>query len=392
MNARPVIDQEYLFGLAQRLVQTDSVNPQHAARPASEANEEHVTDLLATELSELDLNCVKEFAAPHRPILTTEVGSGSGPVLLLNAHMDTVGAEGLANPFSGQIHNGRLHGRGAADTKASLAAMAAVVRAVVEADLRLKGTCVFCAVCDEEYGGIGTQHFLRLGRRVDAAIVGEPTQLKLGVGQVGGVKFKIVCRGKAAHGNVPEAGINAILHACRIAQRLPAVAKKRRHPLLGSPGFNIGRICGGVDASTVPERCELDCDRRILPGETVERIYGDIDALLSTLQDKDPHMQAELMPPYLGPVYGFELPSEEPVVLSMARAYEQTTGSEAERVITPFAGDGMYLYRAGIPALTFGPGDIRESHFGQEAVDLDQLATAADVLLQTVLDFCGFQQ
>ena len=392
MATTPTIDHDYLIALAQRLVHIDSVNPHHATRPPSEANEEQVTDLLAVELSELGLAHLKEYPAPHRPILMVEVGQDCGPVLLLNAHTDTVGTAGLANPFSGEIRNARLHGRGAADTKASLAAMAAVIRAIVKADLRLKGRCIFCAVCDEEYAGIGTQHFLELGRRVDAAVVGEPTKLELGVGQVGGVKFKIVCRGKAAHGNIPEAGISAILKASGLAQRLSAVAKKRRHPLLGTPGFNIGRISGGVDASTVPERCELDCDRRILPGETVEEIYRDIGDLLIRMRDMDPDFRAELMPPYLGPVYGFELPPQEPLVLAMGRAYQEATGLAPARVVTPYAGDGMYLHGAGIPAVTFGPGDIREAHFGQEAVDLDQLITAAQVLLLTVLDFCGVEE
>lgn len=310
---------------------------------------------------------------------------------MLNAHTDTVGIEGLDSPFSGEIRAGRLYGRGAADTKASLAAMVAAIKATVDAGLRLKGKCIFTAVCDEEYGGLGTQHIAAHGPRAEAAIIGEPTKLEIGIGQVGGVKFKILCRGKAAHGNFPDAGISAILKAAKLALRLPEVARRRAHPLLGPPGFNIGRIAGGVDASTVPDRCELDCDRRILPGETLEQIVKDIQELLDRMRAEDPDFDAHIQPPYLGPVYGFELSPNEPLVRAMGQAYQLATGKKPTLLVTPYAGDGMYLYRSGIPAVTFGPGDARDAHLGEESVEVRQVLIAARVFALTMIHYCGVQ-
>jgi len=383
------IDESYLAGLLQRLVRTPSVNPFHSDRPASEANEEAVTSLVAEELAASGINSHTEFPAPHRPVLIADVGPGDAPALMLNAHTDTVGIQGLDDPFSGEVRKGRLHGRGAADTKASLAAMTAAVKAVADAGVHLAGKCTFTAVCDEENEGLGTRHIAEHGPRADAAVIGEPTDLALGIGQVGGVKFKIICQGKAAHGNTPDAGVNAILHAARLALRLPGVAKKRSHPLLGHPPFNIGRIAGGVDATTVPASCELVCDRRILPGETLDDIFADIQSLLDRLRAEDDTFNARIEPPYLGPVYGFELSPTEPIVQALHRACTAITGAPPELVVTPFGGDGMYLHQAQIPTLTFGPGDIRDAHFDNESVDLSQVARAADILASLILDFCG---
>jgi len=389
MTTQTTIDREYLVELAQRLVRTDSVNPHHDPRPVSEANEERVAALLAAEFERLAIEYRKEYPEAHRPVLIAELGRGQGPTLMLNAHMDTVGIQGLVEPFSGTIRQGRLHGRGSTDTKSSLAAMVAAVKAIKDAQIQLEGKCILTAVCDEEYAGIGTQHVAACGPRADAAIVGEPTKLDLAVGQVGGVKFKIICRGKAAHGNVPDAGVNAILKAAQLALRLPEVASRRSHPLLGPPGFNIGRVAGGVDATTVPDYCELDCDRRILPGERLEEILADIQRLLDEIRAADPDFCAVIQEPYLGPVYGFELSAEEPVVRIARAAYQRALGREPRLVITPYAGDGMYLQKAGIPTITFGPGDIRDAHFGEESVEIEQMFAAAAVYAQTLTAFCG---
>ena len=391
MPRTPAIEEGYLIGLLQRLVQTDSVNPHHARMPASEANEEKVADLLAAELADAGLDHRTEYPRPHRPVLIAEFGGDSGPALMLNAHMDTVGVQGIESPFSGHICEGRLYGRGATDTKASLAAMVAALKALTDAGVRLKGKCVFTAVCDEEHGGTGSQYVAANGPRADAAIIGEATNLGIGVGQVGGVKFKIVLKGRAAHGNIPHAGVSAILKAAALALRLPAAAMKRRHPLLGPPGFNIGRITGGVDASIVPDHCELDCDHRILPGLTYDEIRADIQGLLDDMRAEDPDFDATIQAPYLGPVYGFEIPHDEPIVRAMRRAHEHATGRRPSLAVTPFAGDGMYIHAAGIPTITFGPGDIRDTHFGDESVELFQVKAAADILLLTAINYCGVE-
>ncbi len=375
--------------LLQRLVRTDSVNPHCDPRPADEANEEAIADLVTGELAAAGIASRIEFAALHRPVLIAEIGRGEGPVLMLNAHLDTVGVAKMQAPFSGDIRDGRLYGRGACDTKASLAAMIAAFKSVAAAGAaELQGRCILTAVCDEEYGGLGSKHVVALGITADAAIVGEPTRLELGIGQVGGVKFKISCHGRATHGNTPEAGISAIMSAAQLALRLPEVAAMRHHPLLGSPTCNIGKIVGGIDASVVPDFCELDCDRRIMPGETVDEIYADIQGLLDAMTAADSTFKATLEAPYLGPVYGFELASEHPLVATLRRACETVLDDAPREVVTPFGGDGMYLYGAGIPAVTFGPGDIHDAHSDNESVAVTQVVSAARVYAESIVRFC----
>ena len=389
MDETIAIDEQYLTDLLQRLVRTDSVNPYHDERSASEANEEKLADLLVAEFGASGIPCRKEYAAPHRPVVIAEIGAGKGPTLMLNVHMDTVGVKGLANPFSGDIREGRVYGRGATDTKGSIAAIVTAIKAIAEADVKLDGKCIFTGVCDEENEGIGAQYIASNGPGADAAIVGEPTEARLGLGQVGGVKFKITCHGKAAHGNRPHVGVSAITMAARLALELPAVARKRSHPLLGHPAFNIGRIGGGVDATTVPDYCELDCDRRILPGETVDEIFADIQELIDRLHDHDETFDARIQPPYLGPVYGFELSPDEPVVKSLSRAIQSVVGKPTDLTVTHFGGDGMYLYPKGIPTVTFGPGENAMSHTSNESIEIDLVTDAARIFLAVVLDFCN---
>src|SRR6266536_1178563 len=182
---------------------------------------------LAVELDE---------AAPGRPnVIATARGTGGGRTLLLNAHTDTVGYRGMANPLTPRVEDGRLYGRGAYDMKGGLAAC--LVAAAEAARRSLCGDVVVTAVVDEELTSIGTQSVLQRVR-ADAAIVAEPTQMEVAIAHKGFVAFEIETQGRAAHGSRPDLGLDAIAKMGHVLVGLEALDRTLRlrptHHLLGA--------------------------------------------------------------------------------------------------------------------------------------------------------------
>lgn len=387
----PAVQTDQIVALARRLVQTPSVNPMGDPGELAVNNEDAVADLLIKEFEKLGVPVRRVMVAKGRPIVLAEWGRGEGPTLMLNSHLDTVGVKGMAEPFSGRVESGRLYGRGSADAKGGLAAMVGALASIVEspAEADLPGRVILALVPDEEHEGLGSQFLRDHGPYADAAVVVEPTDLRIGVGQAGGVKFRVTTRGRATHACVHRQGVSAILHMARVIPRLVAAATRPTHPLVGHAPFSIGTIHGGEDVSIVPDLCQIEADRRILPGESWDGIRAELEVELAGLRTADPTLDVTLEEPFLGPVYGFVLPDDHPLVVATVRAFRQSLGRDAIRYVTPFAADGMYLTQAGIPTVTFGPGTITSAHSDDESVDLDQVFQAAQVLAALIVGYCG---
>jgi acetylornithine deacetylase/succinyl-diaminopimelate desuccinylase-like protein len=210
-------------------------------------------------------------------------GRTPGKRMVFEAHSDTAGIEGMTvPPFAAELHNGRLYGRGACDTKAGLAAM---LHAIV--DLHHSGTpphaeIWVAAAIDEEHSYRGVL-CLREGLRADAAVVAEPTEMRLVVASKGCVRWRTVVRGKAAHSSKPHLGVNAIFRMARVLTRLEANAEELRaisHPLVGSPTLSVGIIEGGSQVNIVPSSCAIDIDRRLIPGEDPKSVFAAYQELI----------------------------------------------------------------------------------------------------------------
>jgi acetylornithine deacetylase len=263
------VEREALVELITALVAIDSVNPTLVAGANGEAE---LADFTAGWLDRAGLEVELEEVAPGRPnLVAVAQGSGGGRSLLLNAHLDTVGFGGMAEPLAVRVDDGRLFGRGAYDMKASLAAIMLV--GAEAARLELAGDVIVTAVSDEEAESVGTAA-LAERLRADAAVVAEPTELRLCLAHKGFAWLEVETLGVAAHGSRYDEGVDAI---ARMGQVLTGIAELDRslrdgavhHPLLGGGSVHASLIKGGTELSTYPARCVLSVERRTVPGETL---------------------------------------------------------------------------------------------------------------------------
>ena len=202
------IDRDYVRETLVRLVQIDSVNP--TLVPGA-PGEREIAQFIQASLAAMNLTTASFEPQPGRfSVIGTLAGSGGGRSLMLNAHCDTVGVTGMAEPFSGSIRDGKLYGRGAFDMKGSLAACMAAAKALVDSGTRLRGDVLVAAVADEEYGSLGTSDLIH-HVRVDGAIVTEPTALDVCLAHKGYLWIEVQVAGRAAHGSKFDLGIDANL-------------------------------------------------------------------------------------------------------------------------------------------------------------------------------------
>jgi acetylornithine deacetylase len=368
-----------LVDLLSELVSIDSVNPGLVPGAAGEAQ---VARLVAGWLERAGLEVEVDDAAPGRPnVVGIAPGSGGGRTLLLNAHTDTVGVEGMEAPFEPRVEDGRLYGRGAYDMKAGLAAAMLAARDALA--LGLRGDVVVAAVADEEVASVGTEALVR-SLRADAAIVTEPTGLRVSIAHKGFVALELAVEGRAAHGSRPDLGIDAIAKMGRVLVGLEALDTALRarptHPRLGSGSLHASLITGGQEYSSYPASCTLQAERRIVPGESVELVDAEIEALLTRLRADDPELRVSWRRVFSRDP--FETRADDPFVDLVLRQAGTDLGAEA------FWADSALLAAAGIPTVLFGPGGDG-AHAVVEWVDLEQAERCRDALLAIAREFCS---
>jgi len=363
--------------LVAGLVAIDSVNPTLVPGGAGESEVmRHAADWMAA--AGLDVEVVE--AAPGRPsVIGTARGSGGGRSLMLNGHLDTVGVDGMSEPHTPRVRDGRLYGRGGYDMKGGVAAC--MLAAAAAASARLAGDVVVTAVADEEHSSIGVQAVLERVR-TDACVVAEPTSLDVVVAHKGFAWWEVSAAGRAAHGSQPHLGVDAI---AAMAPALVAVTELerslagRRHELLGPGSAHASLIEGGQELSSYPERCVLSIERRTLPGEDAAQL----DAELALLAGH-PRLSARTMlvrEP-------FEVPADEPIVALLRDVVEHRLGRPpAVRGHSAWM-DAAFTAAAGIPTVVFGPHGAG-AHAVEEWVDLGSVRECAEALLATAGAFCA---
>ncbi|HEX6023286.1 MAG TPA: M20/M25/M40 family metallo-hydrolase [Solirubrobacter sp.] len=296
-----------------------------------------------------------------RPSVIVRNGRGGGRTLLLCAHLDTVAVAGSS--LEPRIDGDRLYGRGAFDMKAGLAAALIACRDAA-ADV------VVAAVADEEHSSLGVQQALR-SVRADAAIVTEPTDGKVIIAHKGFVWAEITLRGRAAHGSMPEEGIDAIAAAGPVLVRLAELdASLPSHPLLGRGSVHASLISGGTELATYPDCCTIALERRTLPGEVVD---GELAGLLG---DADGSYRVTLV--------------REPFTVDpgaeIVRLVCEAAGAEVAGA--PFWTDAAFIAAAGIPTVLFGPGGDG-AHADVEWVSLSDTAAVTDTLIAVAERLCS---
>jgi acetylornithine deacetylase len=245
-------------------------------------------------------------------------------------------------------------------------------------------------VADEEYKMRGAQEIGEEGPRVDGVIVGEPTGLAVCPASKGRVTTNIITRGRAAHSSTPETGVNAISHMGRVLGALEEygsdlLERGTPHPLLDRPRINPGTVEGGSQANIVPDECRLEVDRRTLPNESKEDVYGELEELLAEVGESVPDFRGELTEPGLL-VPANEVESEEPLVVALGESLAEIFGEPLELQGFLAGSDAAYY---GSPAVICGPGSIEQAHTTNEFVAVEDLVLATRLYLRTALRMLG---
>lgn len=369
--------------LLTRLVAIDSVNPDLVA---GGAGEREIAAFVASWSREHGLEAeVLEATAGRPSVLVRARGTGGGRTLLLCGHLDTVNVDGMDEPHTPRVEGDHLHGRGAYDTKAGLAA--ALVACRDAARESLAGDVVVAAVADEEHASIGVQEALR-AVQADAAIVTEPTELAVAVAHKGFVWAEIDVTGRSAHGSRPHLGVDAIVKTGPILVALAELDARlgdREHPRLGRGSVHASVVDGGVELSSYPARCVLGLERRTLPGETAADVEAELDALLDVCRAADPELRAERRTLLVREP--FEIDASHELVELVREAAEPDSGPSEVGGVSYWA-DSALIAAAGIPTVLYGPGG-EGAHAACEWVSLADTETVARVLTAVARRFCA---
>jgi acetylornithine deacetylase len=400
--------RDELYDLASDLVQRKSVT----------GSEDQIQQALAARLSDwglhVDLWRIDESIRSHpafcddgQPVtrlnLVARFGNPDGDhpaSLILNGHVDVV-PEGerdrwSSDPYSGAIRDGRLHGRGSCDMKGGLAAAAIAMRAAMKLGIEPRRPILLECVVGEETGGLGTLAAIERGYRADAAVIAEPTSLEICPVQAGALSFRLHVRGKSAHGAMRREGISAIEKYGTVARVLEALETVRhrgyRHPLypdgsLVAP-LSIGKLEAGNWPSTVPEELRAEGRYGIFPGEDGASARRELEAAIESLGMEDPWFRDHPVRVewFEGQFEPGETSLEAPILKELASSHQEVLGSESPIHGVSYGSDlRLFTRYAAMPAVLYGPGDVRAAHSANESIPLDEMLAMAEVLTHLIV-------
>jgi acetylornithine deacetylase/succinyl-diaminopimelate desuccinylase-like protein len=372
-----------LVTLVSALVAIESVNPAFAG---GQRGETAVAEFVADHCRRLGLDVERqpvlpaEGKTPARENVLAELSvSGARRTLLFEAHMDTVALDASGSLRDGgltaETRAGHLYGRGTCDTKGALAAMLAALETLLARRRELGVNVVLAATVDEEHRFRGVLALLESGRTFDAGVA----------------RTRISTVGRAAHSSRPDEGINAIERMVPVIAALGDLRHRlalRRHPLVGSPTLSIGRIWGGTAVSVVPDRCTVEIDRRVIPGETADGALTEIDEALAAARRDLPDLEYEREAPFVAD-WPLDTPQDAAVVLA-ARAAARTLALPDSPTGVPYGSDASKLQAlGGVPSIVLGPGSIAQAHTAEEFVPIDHLSRAAELYARTALNLAA---
>ena len=359
------------------LIALPSVNNAFLPAQHSRAGEARIAEFLAAigTKSGLDVEFQKVLPSRSNVLIRFRPAGKIRQTILLAPHLDTVNVADDAQ-LKPVKRGGRLYGRGACDTKGSVAVMFGALCDLVAAKNRPRETeIIFVGLVDEEHGQSGSRFLAEKKFKADLAIVGEPTRLALATAHKGSVWLEVETRGRAAHGATPWFGDNAAHSMARVVDALQtdyaAQLKKKKHPLLGHGTVSVGTICGGTQTNIVPDSCVIGVDRRTLPGESESQTRQAMSAFLKSLA-----LKAKVSNVKLKPCPALETDARLPLV----KQFLGSLGQKRAMGLHYFC-DAAVLASGGIPSVVFGPGDIAQAHTADEWIEISQLEQGRAMLL-----------
>lgn len=378
----------------QQLLKTMIAIESHNSNPL---NEEPIAEFISECLKANGIDSKLIKVDEHRyNVLSVLKGDDSSHSLMLTGHLDTVGDYGFRNLFTPFEKDGKIYGRGACDMKGSIASMIETVFTIKRAKITLPYDLKLLFVVDEEFKSIGTESFIKSSDSADMAVLGEPTKLEICAGNRGLEWLDITVYGKETHGGTPEKGINAILMASRLIERInkelvPKLTLKE-HPILGKAIMNIGAINGGFQPSSVPSRCVIKIDRRWIYGESVNEVISQYQEIIDELHNEDENFYASIERNSTnmnemehGPCF---LELEHPLIKLATKSYEMVKKQSPSIKAFPGWTDASLLSNFGkIPTLILGPGDIAVAHSEREFISTSELYDAVLIYAMMALNF-----
>lgn len=381
------VDPDEVVRFTQVLIAARSENPG--------GTEDEAVGVAGALLNDMGVSSEVIRGEAGRPSLVARLGGTDRPTLAWNGHLDTVPAGApdtwSSPPFAGAVVGGRLIGRGACDMKGPVAAALAAVAAIRRTGLELGGGFHLHLAADEELAGLhGTKILWERGvLDQDAAIVGEPSDLALGLAERGGAWVTATAHGRAAHGSQPHLGVNAITSMARFLLRLSEGLPDIEHPLVGRPTINAALIAGGSAPNVVPDRCSVDIDRRVIPGETdPERVLAPLRALVDSIRAEHPEVELDLQ--IREWTDAAEAPADSRVAAVARAAVAAETGTvPADVGFTGITDARFYINQARIPTVILGPGSLQVAHTADEWVAVEDLVAAARAYARIAVAFLG---
>jgi acetylornithine deacetylase len=381
-----VIDRQYLTETLASLVRINSINPTLVSGGAGESE---IAAYTADSMAAIGLEVSVHEPEPGRPsVVGIWRGRGGGRSLMLNAHYDTVGVDGMVDPFSATIRDGRLYGRGAYDMKGSLAACMSAAKGLIDAGIILDGDLVVAAVADEEYASLGTNELIR-HYPVDGAIVTEPTELDICLAHKGFIWLEVETTGRAAHGSRYDLGLDANMLMGRFLAELDKLEQALRarpdHPLVGPPTLHAAMIQGGSELSAYAASCRLQIERRTIPGESEAQVVGEIQAIIDGLTAVNPEFQARVKSFFVRDP--FEVSPETGIVQVLSEAASRVLNQRPAMVGQMPWMDSALLASAGVETVVIGPAGAG-AHAHEEWVEVESVVKLAEILAETAVAYC----
>lgn len=381
-----VLNIQRLKTFCRKLIQTPSLS----------MAEEAISHVIRAEMENLGYDAI--VVDDLHNVVGTIKGTGRGPTLMFNGHIDHAGVGQMPEPFSGKEIDGTafghdgpvIYGRGASDMKGAIAAMVHAAGAIKALGRKLAGDILITCVSREEMArGEGIKHLLQNGLRADAAVSGEASGLKVYVGHRGKLEAKVTVHGRTSHGGYPQGGINAIFKMSQFLDTLQTRYPLPDHPFLGRATVTVLDICAspGALSPIVPDRCEAIIDRRFLPDEHQDRLIDGLRRLCDQVHGDDPEFHAEVVPLKWFPA--MLTPPEAPVVQAMLAARKKILGAAGQLGAWYFGVDGTFINEAGIPCVGLGPGNEYLAHTPRDVVPVGQLIDAARIYAELMQDMCG---
>ena len=391
-------------------------------QPSVQGNEKGVQDVVIEKLNSLGLSVdvwdpthdqlsKSEYFVPSRNsfegspnVVGVLKGTGGGKSIIYNGHIDVV-PEGdrtkwRQDPFSGHVESGKMFGRGTTDMKGGNVSLLFAIESIIKSGIKLKGDVIFQSVIEEESGGAGTLATLIRNYRADAAIIPEPTNMKLFIKQQGSMWFRVTVEGVSAHAGTRYEGVSAIENAWKIHQGIIDLEKKRNatitdplysHIPIPIP-INVGKIQGGSWPSSVPDLITLEGRIGVGPHEEMNAVKMELKNHLAEVCKADVWLKDH---PVKVEFFGAQwvpnsVENNNPFVELMKSNFESVYNRSLKIEASPWGTDGGLLGKIGnIPTLIIGPGETKMAHYPNEYIEISEVINAAKLFARTLITWCG---